>query len=72
MRFQRRLIAVNLEKVVDVVILLVLQNIKAHAPRLIPLGAERIDLDCFEEAFTLFRLYPDLHPHGQHTALLSN
>src|SRR2546422_115249 len=66
MSLDRRLVAVDLHKVVDVLVLPVLQDVEAQTPRLVALGADRVDLDRLEELVALFRLDPDLDPQRQH------
>src|SRR5260370_35111922 len=70
MRLQCCLVPINFVEIVDVLVLRVLKDVEAHAPRLIPLGAEGIHLDRLQEALALARLHPDLHPHRQHAASL--
>src|SRR5215813_4576923 len=71
MRFQRRLVPVDLVKVVDILVLNVLKDVEAHAARLVPLGAEGIGLDRLEETLAPVKLYADLHPDRQHCRLHS-
>src|SRR6266446_82903 len=70
MRLERGLVLVDLVEVVDVLVLLVLQDVEAETVLLVPLGAERIGLDRFEEALAPLRLDPDLHPDRDHGYLL--
>src|SRR5262249_15639253 len=70
MRFQCRLVPIDFVEVVDVRVPAILQNIEAHAARLIPLGTESIHLNRFQESLARVRLNPDLYPHRQHAASL--
>src|SRR5204863_7717221 len=70
MRLQRRFVPIDFVEVIDVRVLLVVQHIEAKAARLVPLGAERIDLDRLQEARASLRLDPDLYPQRYHTLLL--
>ena len=51
MRRDGRLVQIHFVEVVDVLVRVVLQHIEADAAGLVPLGAERVHLDRFEEAF---------------------
>src|SRR5437764_11445883 len=66
MRLERSLVLVHLVEEVDVRILRVLQHVEPVAPRLVPLGAQRVGLDRLEEALALIRLDAHLHPHREH------
>src|SRR5262245_9116671 len=58
MGLQRGLVTVDLEEVVDVLVLLVLEHVEARAPRLVPLGAERVHLDRLQELLAKLGLDP--------------
>jgi hypothetical protein len=66
MRLERRLVAVDLVEIIDVLVLPVLQHIEAHAARLVPLGAQGVCLDRREKTLARLRLHPDLDPNRQH------
>src|SRR6185312_15959639 len=71
MRLECGLILVDLEEVIHVRVLLVLEHVEAVTRRFVALGAERIDLDGFQEALALLGLDPRLHPHRDHGGPLS-
>src|SRR5262249_43153514 len=61
---------VHFVEVIDVLVLLVLENVEAHAARLVSFGTEGIHLNRLQEALARLRLHPDLHPHRQHRGLV--
>jgi hypothetical protein len=67
MRLERRFVPVDFVKIIDILVLRVLQHVEAHAARLVPLGPQGIRLDRREKAVARLRLHPDFDPNRQHT-----
>ena len=66
MGFQGGHVAVDLVEVETVLVLLILQNVEAHAAGLVALGADRVVLDRCEEFLALVWLDLDRHEDGVH------
>jgi hypothetical protein len=67
MRLQRRLVAVDFVKIIDILVPFVLQHIEPQAARLVPFGPLGIRLDRREKALARLWLHPDFDPNRQHS-----
>src|SRR5882762_6832027 len=66
MGLERRLVLVDLVEVVGVLVLRVLQHVEPETAGFVALGAQRVDLDRFEEPLLLVRFHAYLHPDRDH------